>query len=910
MKKIFFLFFLFSFFLSVQVLQAQTQLLKRANDAYEQFEFARAIDLYQKVLTKDKKNGEALEKLAHSYRLTNNINKMPFAYKKAIRYNKNKPELQLYYGLALMSREKYEEALLVFQEYIKLVPDDSRGWSFIAACQNIDQYKENEEGYELSLLPINSESSDFGPTFFNGGLVFASGRTENVLERKSDWTGESFVDMYYTSIEDKGWTVPAKLDGKTDIAAHEGPGVFNEYGTIMYFTRNTKKSKAKKVGSAHLKIFKAKWKDNKWVNSEALNFCSDNYSVGHPALAADNKTIYFSSNMPGGFGGKDIYKSEFKKGKWTRPENLGEDVNTEGDEMFPTAHRDGTLYFASNGLGGLGGLDVFMATPLGGKFMVVNAGAPINSSYDDFGLIFSPDPEHSLGYVASNRKGGKGGDDIYMVTKKNAEAATIMAHTSGKQQVNAKDATEIETEAINATPEKEDLAMVTEPIATKPKNKTKTKSKNKKSKTKKDKISNKINNEKPKYKAKIFANKKESLKASQKELAEKQDAVKDDISEIDKFLGYKIDENGNYISLENGKVDKKSKVKTPKNTTTITQPVTETATAIEKGNKALESKLLSRAEEEEKAGIVKYQEEARIEAVNMKRKRRRIEKERILVSSNLELSMMLLIPEYEIPSDLKLVLIGIALDKITKEPIAAATVTLEEIGASTNTEQRFSTQADGNFYFKLESEKRYVLKMLNVENIAEDSKEISTINMHGSEILHAMLEGTNTRLIPQSNRSRSRSRSSGSLYKKGKKIASNKTIKKDDERAYNTFKTYESPERAKPSKKAKTRVKHYIDEPEPTNELSFKVQIGSFKVPSTKTSNFYQKKLGSPVRTELNPTGGTRYITGHFKSFAAAENYRQELIKRGLKDAFVAGYINNHRVELPIAKVIEFYGSK
>lgn len=404
---------------------AQSNQLKKANEFYNQFAFDKAIELYKKVIIKEPNNVDALTKLAHAYRLTGNITKSLPAYKKAIVKAPNHHDLKWHYAQSLLSTEQYQEALQWFLIYKELVPSDSRSAAFIKSCQNIEQYKGNNATYTLQNLTINSPNSDFSPVFYKQGLVFTSMRNESTFEQKNKWTGEAYTDVYYTSLaRNKSWTRPVKLPGKANNPFHEGPVSFNSQFTKMYFTRNAGK-KTNQGDVVNLKIYQASWIGGKWQQETELSFNSDSYSVAHPSLSKDGKSLYFTSNMPGGFGGKDIYVSNLTNGSWGTPKNLGAAINSEGDESFPFIHEDGHLYFSSNGKGGLGGLDIFKAKPIASSWQLEHMLTPINSSKDDFSFIF--DTNNQIGYFSSNRKGGKGNDDIYKITARNGK---VMAQNS------------------------------------------------------------------------------------------------------------------------------------------------------------------------------------------------------------------------------------------------------------------------------------------------------------------------------------------------------------------------------------------------------------------------------------------------------------------------------------------------
>lgn len=401
----------------------QSNALKTANELFNRYEYSKAIGFYEQVLRKEKNNAEALEKLAECYRLTSNTRKAESAYKKAIKFNPENHLLVFRLGQALMSNQKYKEALDVFINYTELAPYDNRGWVFAKDCKYFDRLQLDSAQYNISKPSFNSKASDYAPAFFKEGLVFTSNRTLTSFDIKDGWTGESFQDLFYVAELKDGWDTPVVLEGKTNIPAHEGPAVFNVHNTIMYFNRSELKSELKKTGTSFLKLYQAKWANGRWQDVEALPFNKEGYSIGHPALSPNGKTLYFTADFPGGFGGKDLYMSQYTQGKWSEPENLGPEINTRGDEMFPTIQDDGSLFFSSDGWGGLGGTDIYMANKENNAWVIKNLGFPLNSSKDDFGLILTKDKR--TGYFASNREGSLS-DDIYKVEIKPKKAEQLI----------------------------------------------------------------------------------------------------------------------------------------------------------------------------------------------------------------------------------------------------------------------------------------------------------------------------------------------------------------------------------------------------------------------------------------------------------------------------------------------------
>ena len=404
-------------------LHAQKRKLKKANELYEQFSFPEAADLYKKILAK-KDNDEAKQKLAECYRLMNKPVEAEYWYEQVIELPQSTDLDLLHYGLALKMNGKYELAREVFLEYAQLVPADTRGLRLVESCDKSEYFTQDPGVYNIDNVTCNSGESDFGPAFYEDGIVFASARGGKYQDKVYNWTGKPFLDLFYAVCPDP--ENPGQLDkpdlfkGQANTWMHEGTVTFAKDEQTMFFTRNNFfKGKKRKDdnNTIRLKVFSSKKEGDKWSDIKDLAINSDKYSVGHPTLTSDGNTMYFTSDMPGGYGEEDIYVTRRSSGgAWGTPENLGPEINTEGREMFPFVHTDGTLYFASDALPGLGGLDIFSSQYLeNGWTPPENLRAPINTNYDDFGLILETEGEY--GYFASNRAGGKGDDDIYAFTR-------------------------------------------------------------------------------------------------------------------------------------------------------------------------------------------------------------------------------------------------------------------------------------------------------------------------------------------------------------------------------------------------------------------------------------------------------------------------------------------------------------
>ncbi|MBN4083014.1 OmpA family protein, partial [bacterium AH-315-A23] len=294
--------------------------------------------------------------------------------------------------------------------------NDSRVKKFFDNEDFISEMFNAKKKYTLSKINFNTKFSDFGAVEYNDEIVFASTRDEGVsIKRKYVWNAQPFLDIFKVN---KSGTLEEvkKIEGDVNTKYHEGPATFSSNGDKMFFSRNNyfegEKGKDKK-GVNNLKIYQAKLVNGMWTNIKGIHFNNDEYSVGHPSLSSDGKKLYFTSDMPGGFGGSDIYVVNINDdGTIGTPENMGEIVNTEGNEMFPFIHNEGTLFFSSDGHVGFGLLDIFATIAGENKIAsILNLGEPINSSKDDFSYFLSK--EGFDGYISSNREGGVGDDDIY-----------------------------------------------------------------------------------------------------------------------------------------------------------------------------------------------------------------------------------------------------------------------------------------------------------------------------------------------------------------------------------------------------------------------------------------------------------------------------------------------------------------
>ncbi len=405
---------------------AQAGALKSAKNHMDQLNYQAAIAEYSRIVEKSDV-AEAKINLAEAYRKIGDSDNAEFWYSQVVQLPEAQPIHNLYYGQSLQRNGKCDLARDWYNKYIQLVPDDQRGQYLARACDYEAELMQKNAGiYEITQLDFNSNLDDFSPAIYQDNVIFASEReVTGSVQRETTWTGNSFLELYNVTRKKDGGTFtysrPEKYSKDLNSKFHDAAVAFSRDGKEIFFTRNNLfngKTGKSDEGLIKLKVFYAKGGDGAWGELESLPFNSDEYSVAHPALSSDGNTLYFSSDMPGGFGGMDLYKSNKESGRWGPPMNLGPVINTEGKEVFPNVdHNTGRLYFASDGLIGLGGLDIFYTEDRGNDDWTSpeNLGFPINTISDDLSLVFEENGRE--GYFASDRIGGVGGDDVYSFKK-------------------------------------------------------------------------------------------------------------------------------------------------------------------------------------------------------------------------------------------------------------------------------------------------------------------------------------------------------------------------------------------------------------------------------------------------------------------------------------------------------------
>ena len=386
---------------------------KRADHLYQSEYYQEAIDLYQRALTKHPEDVRLKLQIAECYRKLNDPEQAAQWYSQVI-YNELvvTPEHQFHYAQALMSTGRVRQAEMWYAQYYQNDTTNEQARHKLRSISQRATFYRDSLLYTVQPLRINSLATDFAPAWYQKGLVFISARdTKLPIKQVFRWNETPYLEMFFTKLDSSGNAIRPKLFGTgLNSAYHEGPAVFYDSSTRAIFTRNINQKKRKKA-TRTLGLFTAHQNGTGWSQPTPLPVNNSDYSVGHPAVSEDGKTLYFASDMPGGLGGTDLYVSRQENGAWTEPENLGRPINTEGNEMFPFLYQGQTLYFSSDGHRGLGGLDLYKFEMGGG--MVDNIGYPVNSPYDDFSLVLNE--EGKQGFFASNRGGQAGNDDLYRV---------------------------------------------------------------------------------------------------------------------------------------------------------------------------------------------------------------------------------------------------------------------------------------------------------------------------------------------------------------------------------------------------------------------------------------------------------------------------------------------------------------
>ena len=424
MKKIY---TIVSFILVSSLLTAQNKDTQSADKLFKKLEFIAASEAYLKLVDTNKATVYVYEQLADCYYNIYNTAEAAKWYAKTLA---EKKEAELYYRYAQMLKANgnYVESNKQMQKFAAMQPNDLRAKAFNENPNYIPRLLDKTKSFDLKALDMNSDNSDFGAILHDNVVYFTSAR--NGSNKVYGWTKEPFLDIYKANYNEDGTITNCVPVKELNSKYHDGSVTISQDGNTMYFTSDSfrensfEKDKANKLKLGRNNLFKATVENGKWAAITSLPFNSSEYSTGNPSLSKDGKTLYFSSNMPGSIGGVDIWKvAVTENGSFGKPENLGNKINTEGNESFPFITADNFLYFSSDAKQGLGGMDVYKIDLKAGT-EAKNVGKPVNSDKDDFSFSFNENK--NFGFVASNRNGN---DDIFgLLPVCNYEVNTIVTN--------------------------------------------------------------------------------------------------------------------------------------------------------------------------------------------------------------------------------------------------------------------------------------------------------------------------------------------------------------------------------------------------------------------------------------------------------------------------------------------------
>ncbi|HBD26678.1 OmpA family protein [Flavobacterium sp.] len=400
-----------SFVMVSGILSAQNQYTKTADKLFDRYEYVDAAKEYLKLAEGSKADNYVYKQLAESYYNVFNTKEASKWYAKVV---EQKQDAETYYKYAQMLKAEgnFKEADKQMQQFAQLAPNDQRAKTFVSNPNYLPELKGQSKLYDIVKSDVSSDKTDFGAVLTNDNNVyFASAR--NTSKRNSNFNEEPYLDIYKATYNANGTISDAVAVDNINTKWHDGPASITSDGNTMYYgseSFNEKeyvKDKAKKAKFGKIYLYKATKEGDKWSNSKPLPFNNKEYDVRNPSISKDGKTLYFSSNMPGGFGGEDIWKVAVNGDEYGTPENLGAKVNTEANESFPFITDDDVLFFSSNGKQGFGGYDIFKMDVNKGT-AAMNVGEPVNTSKDDFAFTYNATKK--VGFFSSNRDGN---DDIY-----------------------------------------------------------------------------------------------------------------------------------------------------------------------------------------------------------------------------------------------------------------------------------------------------------------------------------------------------------------------------------------------------------------------------------------------------------------------------------------------------------------
>lgn len=416
---------------------SQEKALLKADKKYKLEQYIDAISIYEKLAKKGVGSIEIFERLGDSYYFNANYEKAFIWYQKLYELNANCSSEYLYrYAQCLKSIGNIDQAKIILELYSNKEKLEIRADLFHKFIGKANTDDKLSNAFKIKKLSINSSKSDYGGVLKGDTIVFSSARNQTLANMMYKRTNQSFTNLYYSTINSSINIPEPKLFSKRTFSKfHEATPAFSKDGKTMYFTQNEVKTNNKgKVVNGLYKIYKSMYKNGEWSSPEIIKIeAHDQSRIAHPALSPDEKYLYFASDMKGTFGVSDIFKIKINgDGTYGKPENLGSKINTEGRESYPFVTKDNKLLFASDGQPGFGGFDIFALDLDNPNALPINVGNEINGPMDDFAMVWNR--ETRLGTFTSNRKGGMGDDDIYLIEEVNPFVFEIEVPLKGSLQ--------------------------------------------------------------------------------------------------------------------------------------------------------------------------------------------------------------------------------------------------------------------------------------------------------------------------------------------------------------------------------------------------------------------------------------------------------------------------------------------
>lgn len=403
--------------------------LKSGKKAYEDLKYQEAIDYLETGLRK-KEDESARKILADSYFKVNDYANAALQYEKSTLYAGTSDAERINYGKSLMSTGKYDQAKEIFEGIVSRDNTNDVAQALLTSCKKLESMKQDSLMYSISPVNIPGQNPVYSAIPYNDGLIITSTSEKG---DKDPYTNKAFTDLYFTKKEGAGWSVPTLLDN-VNGKSHDAIAAISPNGQTMIFTKSFQLKNnlaGNDKNESPTQLYQSKMgPDGKWSKPEIVPFCDVKYMYAHPSFSPDGTTLYFASDMPGGKGGFDIYTSKLANGAWELPVNAGSEINTKGDEVFPSVFDDNTLYFSSDAHNSLGGLDILRTLKIGGSWSIPqHLSYPLNSSSDDFSIVFNPDGK--TGYLSSDRSGS---DRVYAFEIRDVKI-TVEGMVTGKESM-------------------------------------------------------------------------------------------------------------------------------------------------------------------------------------------------------------------------------------------------------------------------------------------------------------------------------------------------------------------------------------------------------------------------------------------------------------------------------------------